>query len=164
MTATKSRSATARESRRKGADAERDVAAYLRRSGWPDAERKQDNGWKSGDREKPDAGDVHKTPGLAWQVKAHMYRPMSSADIEAALAATVDQAVVAGADYGVLIERREGKADPAHWWAWLPVSDLASLACADATALTGSDLTAPVRTELCHLVALLHRAGYGQPE
>ncbi|SFO83269.1 hypothetical protein SAMN05421810_101107 [Amycolatopsis arida] len=132
--------------------------------GWPAAERKPDNGWRSVDRTSADLGDIRGTPGLVWQVKAR--NPLSSREIATVLDETAQQAVAAGADYGILVQRRERRADPGTWWAWLPAGDLAALieAARDPEVLrvSGPELSVPVRMELADLVPLLRAAGYGE--
>lgn len=160
MTTHADRVARGRAARRKGHQAERDLAAYLRRW-WPGAERKPDNGWRTAARESADHGDIQGTGPIVWQVKhCNDFRPYEW------MQQTSDQATAAGADYGVLVQRRDGAADPGRWWAWLTVADVASL-------LGGLDvvpreqdrptLEAPVRVELRHVVALLIAAGYASP-
>jgi hypothetical protein len=148
-----------RTNRSKGAQAERDLAKFLR-TWWPHAERAVLTGWKTPSRAFEDRGDVRGTPGLVWQMKA--VADLSDLEIDAALNDTEGQAVAAGADYGVLVQRRPGKADPGKWWAWLPIGDLGQLATRDlGSPLRRSSVTIPVRLQLQHLVPLLLRAGYG---
>lgn len=146
--------------RAKGVRAEQDLARYLR-TWWPSAERKADNGWRSGARESADHGDIRGTGPIVWQVKHRRdFR------LDSFMGQTAGQTMAAGADYGVLVERRDRVGDPGRWWAWLTVADLASLMGGldivprhiDRTALV-----APVRTELRHVVALLVAAGYAAP-
>ncbi|WP_086669100.1 hypothetical protein [Lentzea kentuckyensis] len=161
MTTHADRVARGRAARRKGHQAERDLAAYLRRW-WPDAERKPDNGWRSGDRVSADVGDIRGVPGVVWQCKN-----VDRLNINKAMEETATQAVVAEADYGVLVERRPGRADPAEWWAWVTVSDIGRLLWFPGDLATwgvpGDTLKAPVRVELRHLVALLVADGYADP-
>ncbi|MER7009935.1 hypothetical protein ABT324_00705 [Saccharopolyspora sp. NPDC000359] len=165
-TTTRSRSEIGRANNRKGKNTERRVVAgYLRESGWPDAERKPDPGWRSTDRACPDLGDIRGTDRLVWQVKDRT--DLSGLDIVRILAETAEQAIAAGADYGIVIQRCAGKADPGRWWAWLPVGDLAALVAAgqhDWPAVLDPQLQVPARVELADLVPLLHAAGYGTPE
>lgn len=161
MTPDPDRVARGRASRRKGHDAERDLAGYLRQW-WPNAERKPDNGWRTGGRTSADHGDIRGTGPIVWQVKhAKDFR------LAPFMAQTAEQATAAGADYGVLVERRDRVGDPGRWWAWLTVSDIGSLLTPDAPLIawgvTGETLTAPVRMELRHVVALLVAAGYATP-
>ncbi|MFK0249254.1 hypothetical protein ACIQUM_31535 [Amycolatopsis azurea] len=84
------------------------------------------------------------------------------------LGQTTGQAVAAGADYGVLVQRRDGKSDPGDWWVWLPAGDLAALieTSRDPEIVRVADPrhTMPVRLELADLLPLLHAAGYGEPQ
>lgn len=95
------------------------------------------------DRTSPDAGDIRNTPNLAWQVKSTP--ELTGEKLTTAMRQAADQAVAAGADYGIVVHRRAGKANPGLWWAYLPLSDLAAL-------LTGQDwpggldAASPVRT------------------
>ncbi|WP_394360706.1 hypothetical protein [Amycolatopsis sp. SB7-3] len=83
------------------------------------------------------------------------------------LGQTAEQAVTAGADYGVLVQRRDGKSDPGDWWVWLPAGDLAALIETardpEIVQVTDPRHTMPVRLELADLLPLLHAAGYGEP-
>ncbi|WP_134663955.1 hypothetical protein [Amycolatopsis sp. CFH S0078] len=162
----RTRAEIGRANRDKGIRAERDVGRYLRVHGWPDAERKSDNGWKASDRESADLGDIRGTPGLVFQVKAR--GSLSTREITGILAETTEQAMAAGADYGVVVQRRDGKSDPGVWWAWLPAADVGGLIEAarnpDALYVADPKLGMPVRLELADLVTLLHRAGYGEAD
>lgn len=144
---------------RKGKTTERDVANYLRTVGWPNAGRSRTTGYRTSTREEADKGDVKGTPGLAWQVKSSPTEQLAKWMAEAE-----DQAVAAGADYGVLVHRRAGKSDPARWWAWITVGDLVSLAGGSMRMYEGASAREPVRMELGHLVPLLIAAGYGTSE
>jgi len=160
MTAHADRVARGRANRRKGHQAERDLATYLRKW-WPDAERKPDNGWRSGDRTSADLGDIRGVPGVVWQCKN-----VDRLNVPQAMLETATQATVAEAHYGVLVERRPGHADPAHWWAWVTVADLGQMLSPDVFAAwgVGADvLHAPVRVELRHVVTLLIIGGYADP-
>jgi hypothetical protein len=157
---TRTRAEIGRANRARGIATERDLARYLRCNGWPDAERKPDPGWSTVDRSSLDTGDIRNTPGLCWQAKSAP--ELTGEKLATAMRQTTDQAVAAGADYGIVVHRRAGKASPGQWWAYLPLGDLAAL-------LTGQDglliadpvREAPVRLALTHLVQLLRRAGYG---
>jgi hypothetical protein len=147
-----------RASRRKGVQAERELAKYLR-TWWPGAERSVATGWRTRGRSLADTGDIRGTPGLAWQLK---YRAaMSRAEIEVAMGDAETQAVAGGADYGFLVQRRPGKSDPGRWWAWLRVGDLCALATQQ-DKVYAPTVHAPVRVELADLVGLLRTASYGE--
>ncbi|OXM69657.1 hypothetical protein [Amycolatopsis vastitatis] len=161
----RTRAEIGRSSNRRGKEAEQAVARWLREHGWPDAQRTVRTGWRVGDRQSRDRGDIDGTPRLAWQVKT------SSADftdnqVGNVLAAAADQAVASGADYGIAVERRAGKSDPGAWFAWLTAGDLHQLAETarnpDVLTVAGPRLEVPVRLLLRDLAPLLHAAGYGQ--
>jgi hypothetical protein len=157
---TRTRAEIGRANRTRGIATERDVARYLRMNGWPDAERKPDTGWSTADRTSPDAGDIRNTPSLAWQVKSTP--ELTSAKLAQAMHQAADQAVVAGADYGIVVHRRAGKSNPGLWWAYLPLRDLSALLTGQGRPLVADPLRdAPVRLAMGDVVELLHRAGYG---
>lgn len=145
--------------RAKGVRAEQDLARYLR-SWWPSAERKADNGWRSGARESADHGDIRGTGPIVWQVKHR-----KDFRLDSFMSQTAEQATAAGADYGVLVQRRDRVGDPGQWWAWLTVVDVLLMGgvALVPVAAGAAALRAPVRTELRHVVALLIAAGYATP-
>lgn len=150
-----------RSNRRRGHDAERDEARYLRRW-WPDAKRKPDNGWQAPDGSTfTDCGDIANTPGVVWQVKATS--TMSHGELEKAMLAAEEQAVAAGADYAVVIQRRKGKSQPGRWWAWVRIADLVTLGADDLYVSGGLPMLRPlVCLEQDALIPLLVRNGYGR--
>lgn len=91
-------------SKAKGSSAERDVVDYLRRSGWPYAERRLAGATK-------DRGDIAGVVGVTLEVK-------SCARQE--LAAWVDEAeterVNDNSDHGAVWHKRRGKGSPADWF------------------------------------------------
>jgi hypothetical protein len=100
-------------SRRKGADAERAVVAYLTEHGFPYAERRLCGA----------AGpDITGTPGIAWEVKSARRHE---------LAAWVDQAEAqrpgVGANLAPLVIKRTGTTDVGRWYAVLPMAQLVEL-------------------------------------
>jgi Holliday junction resolvase len=160
MTAIVDRSRIGRSNRNRGAKAERDVARWFRDNGWTNAERKSDNGWKTADRESADRGDIRGLDRLVIQVK--YLADMTDLAVANAMAAAVEQAVAAGADYGILVQRRVGKASPGQWWAWMSAWDLHTLVAGRHWPVPPSvEARVPVRMQLQHLVPLLHAAGYG---
>lgn len=159
---TRTRAEIGRANRARGIATERDVARYLRVTGWPDAERKPDTGWSTVDRTSPDAGDIRNTPGLCWQVKSTP--ELTGEKLTQAMRQAADQAVVAGADYGIVVHRRAGKSSPGLWWAYLPLGDLCALLGADPTLITAPARNAPIRLVLGDLVTLLHHTGYRDQE
>lgn len=95
-----------RSNRRRGADAERAVVAYLRENGWPDARR-----YLAGDGRQP--GDIDAIPGVALEVKDHA-RPCWPAWCRQA----IDEA---GPDrLWVVVRRVRGVPYPAMWPCVLP--------------------------------------------
>jgi len=156
-----SRAALGRASARKGKETERMVAAYLRDHGWPQAERMVRTGWRNRARTEQDPGDIRGTPSLVGQVKSTP--SLSDVDIRRALDETAEQATAA--DYGVLVQRRNGKSDVGRWWAWLPLLDVCALSTGEEKFLSrNGNLDAPLRMQVGALVALLHRAGYGEKD
>ena len=155
----RTRSQIGRANRRRGIDAERRVATWLRAHGWPGAERAVRTGYRTATRASADPGDITGTPGLAWQVK-----DCAREQVDAWLAETEEQAEAAGADYGLLVVRRRRVGDVGRWWVYMRLADLGGLlvhAYGDARFLApGSAL---VRLELRELVRYLHDAGYGDP-
>lgn len=148
-----------RAEREKGLRAERDVVRYLR-TWWPHAERAVRTGYRTSTRDSADPGDISGTPGIAWQVT-------DRADLEqdAVLTRRLDeteaQRVAAGADLGLLVQRRRGVSDPGRWWVWMDAGQFADLCYADHVP---DRLGWPIRTELRHVVPLLVQAGYGTGE
>ncbi|MCP3799761.1 hypothetical protein NLX83_10875 [Allokutzneria sp. A3M-2-11 16] len=144
--------------RRRGAEAERKVAGWLRDHGFPGAERAVRTGFTTGGRTVADPGDITGTPALVWQVK-----DQAREAVEAWLDETEQQRLggpgTVPADLGLLVVRRRGKADVGRWWVWLPAAQLVALV---ADARTPA-VSRPVRMELGDLVPLLRAAGYGEP-
>ncbi len=159
----RSRAEIGRSANRKGKDAEQAVARFLREHGWPDAQRTVRTGWKSGDTRSRDRGDVDGTPGICWQVKTSV-EDFTDTRVLRVLAATADQAVASGADLGIVVQRRNGAADPGRWWTWTTAGDLLALADAarnpDVLTVPEPHLSFPVRLMLADLVPLLHAAGH----
>lgn len=154
--------------RDRGVLTERKVANYLRAHGFPHAERAVKTGMRTIDRAVADPGDITGTPGLAWQVKA--LRPLVRAEAEVVRWShqTEQQRAEARADLGVLVVRRDQRAE-AEWFAYVPLADLYALTGHRWTiaAPWGDDRAAavavPVRLYLGDLVTLLRSCGYGTP-
>ncbi|MEV5537438.1 hypothetical protein AB0L13_11310 [Saccharopolyspora shandongensis] len=149
------RSRLGRANRRRGHDAERTVARWLRDNGFTGAERAVRTGYTTGDRQVADPGDLTGTLGVAWQVK-----DTERESVGVWLRELDEQTAAARAEVGVLVHRRRGTS-PGRWWAWLRVADLGCL-------LGGAGRhyrhrRHPVRMELAHAVELLRAAGYGDP-
>lgn len=146
----------------KGKVEERKVAAYLRVNGFLDAKRTVRTGYRAGGNCSPDEGDICGTPGLAWQVKSTHEREWWK--IPNWLAAVAQQKIAARADYGILVLKRKGHADPGMWWAHLYLADIAALLGVPPELTPGSlSAQVPMRLALGDLLPLLHRAGYGDP-
>lgn len=149
-----------RAARAKGIRAERQLGEYLRQW-WPDAERSVVTGARSGDHVRPDPGDITGVPGLTFQLKyvAHL----TDREVDAAMDEAEDQAVTAGSDFAILVQRRQGKADPGRWWAWMPLGDLCHLAAPQCdNGLRDDGVRVMTRLLVGDLVSLLVDAGYGK--
>lgn len=153
-----------RAANRKGKDTEQAVARYMRENGWPQAQRRVRAGWNNHGRRHADQGDLDGIHPLTNQTKASSTR-LTNTGIREALAETADQAVHSGSDLGFLIERRDGKANPADWWFWIYLGDLHYLIVRDRdTMITEPNLSlTPVRLLFGDAIPILHRAGYGNP-
>lgn len=94
--------------RRRGADAERSVVAYLRKQGWPDARR-----YLAGDGRQP--GDIDAIPGVSIEVK----------DVKAsAWPSWCEQAVeAAGGRIPIVVRRTRGVTDVGLWQARIRQGD-----------------------------------------
>lgn len=157
---TTDRSRLGRANRDKGARAERALVTWLRAHGWPHAERAIATGHRSSVRERQDLGDITGTPGIAWQVtdRGDLDQP---AVFARRLADTNAQRDAGRFDYGVLVQRRRGVADPARWWVWLHLGDLVALGHGEEDPAHWRSMVAPTRMELADLAPLLRAAGYG---
>lgn len=101
---------TGAANRRRGADAERAVVAWLRRNGWPDARR-----YLAGDGRQP--GDIDAWPGITIEVKDR-----SSSSWPTWCHQAVDEA---GAKrVPVVVRRVRGEPDPGAWEARVPLAAL----------------------------------------
>jgi hypothetical protein len=109
-------------------------------------------------RSSADPGDVTGTPGLVWQMK-YTARFEWPAVFAANLAETEAQRAAAGADHGLLVQRRSGTADVGKWWVHVTGRTFAVL-------LTGQEapeFDCVARVTLAEFALLLRRAGYGTP-
>lgn len=154
--------------RRRGHQAERDVARWLRANGYPHAERAVRAGFRTADRTTADPGDITGTPFMLWSVKdcaaEHTARWFAELD------AMSDDANTAGC-LTFLIHKRRGHADPARWWCWQWQSQYLDLyrtwldsidhAHPELPLWIPSGTEYPMRMELGHVVPLLRAAGYG---
>lgn len=140
-------------SRNKGAKAERDFVAYLRAHGFPDAERSVATGYATPGRQRPDEGDVRGTP-VAWQIKAYAAE-VSDTQINTWLCDAAEQAVAMGVQYGLLVIKRNGKADPGQWWCWMYTGDLVEMLGHDVY-FSMPAVFAPIRMKVQHAVVLVN--------
>lgn len=156
MTTTKTASERGRSNRRRGQEAQRAVARYLRTVGFPGADsaprvryRRTDNG------DQHDPFDITGIPGLVISVKNDASNAISKWLGEVELGCNN-----LGGDFALLVVRRKGKAQPAQWWAWYSLPALNRL-------LTGvggrHTFSGTACMELAELVPNLRRAGYGDP-
>lgn len=125
--------------RDKGNRAELDLARYLR-AWFPGAERSVAAGFKSTGpggkvvRQSQDRGDIRDAylPGwpIAWQckdvVKSHP-KGLANSALRDLLSETRRQRDAAGAQIGLLVEKRAGHANPAVWWVHLSLQELAAI-------------------------------------
>ena len=95
--------------KRKGNAAERAVVEYFKTHGYPQARRTQ-----AGTRH--DIGDIDGIPDTAIEVKNHARIDLAGwiTQLEAEMQAK-------GVPNGVVIVKRRGKTDPAHWYAVTPL-------------------------------------------
>lgn len=139
-------------SRTKGIRAERDVVTWLRKNGFPGAERAVRTGYQTTARTSADPGDVTGLgPGVVVSVK--------DAKVEYVDAWLSELDAMDGADDAVriLIHKRTYKADPGRWWCWMRAGMFLDLG--GAAGAPGYQW--PVRAELGHVVEMLRACGYG---
>lgn len=99
----------ANPSKQKGTKCETDTVRYLRANGFPLAERRALAG-------NADRGDILACPGVI--VECKHWATYTDTDIATWLAETWREKGNANADEALLVIRRNGKANPADWWAW----------------------------------------------
>lgn len=136
-----------------GTAAETAVVRHLRKSGFPNAERRALTG-------AHDQGDVTGTAGICWEVKGgKAAKTASDGQVAAWLAETDTERVNARADIGVLVMARAGIGpdNAGRWWAILHFANVNA-----GVGLASQQLfTAPVRMHLADAVLLLRAFGYG---
>lgn len=148
--------ARGRANRRKGADAERAVARYLRTQGFPHAERAVRTSYTTPDgRTTLDPLDIVGIPGVVISVKNDASQQITKWWDEAERIGNHH-----GATLSLLIVRQRGKADVSRWWVWVNLRTLArALHSPDVSSLPA--LSGRARMELGEFVPMLHRAVYG---
>lgn len=161
MTTTTTRAAQrGARNRRNGAETERRVARWLRDHGWPNADRAVATGWRAGERHRDDTGDITGTPAIVWQIKHTTH--LTDTQLTRAMRDTEDQALAAGADHGILVQRRAGTTNPAEWFTWWTAADLIAAVIPDTARPLRADLTTmPLRMTLTDIATILRTAGYG---
>jgi len=154
VTTAKTRSQLGRANRRKGAVAERDLVKYLRRVGFPGAERAVPTGYRTATRVAADPGDITGTLGVVWSVKDVATEQIAKwfAELDA-----MDGRL---GDVRLLVHKRRGHADPGRWWCWLRVGTLVRLLDENLRP-DGLGDAVPMRMELGDVIPLLRAAGYG---
>lgn len=147
-----------------GKDTEQRTARYLRERGLAGVERSVRTGFRTTDREVPDAGDLTGWPGVCVQVKS--LRPANRAETQTRtwLAELEQQRRQSGASVGLLVVRRWGTLDVGSWWCFLLARDLFGMA--DGHSATALRQLAPVRLELSDVVSMMQTWGWApaQPE
>ncbi len=104
--------------RRAGHQAERDLVAYLQRSGFPDAATTRSRLGHDGFAQR---GDVDGVPDTVIEVKNRRELRVGEWLVD-----VCDAASETG-DLPVLVVKPRGVADPAGWWAVLPCDELFAL-------------------------------------
>lgn len=142
-------SARGKANRRRGHEAERALARWLRGNGWPHAERAVRTGFRAADRTCSDPGDITGMPGVVVSVKDCAVEQIAKWMVEL-------DAMAEPGGVRLLVHKRRGHADPGRWWCWLRVHHLLELADDAETSFVF-----PVRLEVGDVVLLLRAAGYG---
>lgn len=149
-------SARGKANRNKGHQAERDVCKWLRKSGFPSAERAVRTGFTTTSRSVADPGDITGTPGIVWSVKdtAVEHQAKWRAELDAMQHDHPDPAAI-----GLIVHKRRGHANPGVWRCWIAIHDLSAL-LPGAMPFLGPHWFCAT---LAEIVDLLHGAGYGDP-
>ena len=148
-----------------GKEQERHIVRHAKANGFPGADRIIRTGAGPNYSVRPDEGDIWLCPGIIIQSKRLSPPNRAERAVAGWLDETRAQCIAAGADYGVLIVRREGTADVGEWWAWLCVADVIRLHSGTRIALFNWARTArmPVRLTVADAYILLRSSGYGTP-
>lgn len=156
---------TGRMSQDKGKRAERDLANWLKVSGYPDAARAV----KTGDRFAHDGGDLvidhWSEPGglfrLVIEVKHHA-GGLTELQVAQFGAKLIEQVNVSHGNMGVLVERRDRQPDPARWWVHIHALDFSNLVLGRAPTRFPMRSWVPVRCSAGFLLEMLQDAGLAQ--
>ena len=138
-----------------GTSGESAVVRFLRKNGFPHAERRALTG-------SLDQGDITGCLGLVWEVKAgNAARTASDAQILEWLKETEAERKNAGADHGFLVTVRAGVGpnNAGNWWVHTTTGTLLDL-FDDSWSSTGMGYV--VRMRLADIVTML-RGSYGEP-
>ena len=105
-------------SKQRGTAAETAVVDYLRRRGWPFAERRALSG-------RLDKGDVAGVAGVCLEVKS-----CKTIDLAGWLKEAETEQANAGAHVGAVVAKKRGTTDPGQWYAVLSFRQLCDLLAA----------------------------------
>lgn len=147
----------------KGKYYEREVAKFLQANGFPEAKRTVRTGYRTARNMSADEGDICGTPGITWQVKAT--NESRWWQLPQWLDSTRLQKEASGAEYGILVLKRKGNADPGTWWVHIDLADVVGMLPDPRFGdLPPAAPHVPIRLELHHMVSILRLAGYGQAD
>jgi hypothetical protein len=160
------RSARGRSVVRRGKEAERAIVRWARDNGYPHAERVIRTGYRTAARQSADTGDVTLCPAVIVQAKTYTDAGRMERAIPQWMADTEAQRIAAGAEYALLVVRRNGCADVGEWWCWLPGHTFTTLTDPKANVYPPNldepgAPNPPVRITLADACALLRWAGWG---
>lgn len=161
MPAVKTASQRGKANRDKGAKTERELCTWLR-PWWPDVDRAVRTGYRAGNRESRDNGDVIGTPGIVWSVK-NAERERISTWWPQLMAMRPIEGEPDGMTVRLLVVKNNGHSCPAEWWCWQPLWQLVTITTGLSLAIPEPGGTDLVR---CHLATVVHRLrvfGYGEP-
>jgi hypothetical protein len=150
------------DSQAKGKRAERALAAWWREHGFPNASRAV----KTGDRLQPDGGDLvlqHGNFRLVVEVKHHA-GGLTDGQVAEYGNKLIGQVLQSKGDMGVLVERRDGVADPGRWWAHVTPFQFAALWRDGRTPNAVCWVPMACRTTVGYLATMLQAAGLTAPD
>lgn len=149
-------------SQAKGKRAERQLAAWWRDNGFPDAARYV----KTGDRFVTDGGDLvleHGEFRLVVEVKHHA-GGLTDGQVAEYGTKLLRQVAQSKGTMGILVERRDRVSDASRWWVHIGARDFAILERNEVLTLLTHNATGfqPVRTTVGYFAHLLRSAGLAQ--